>query len=336
MIDLHGASIRRKAVAVAGRGRRPPPGRRIPRTRGYLRVQPWLRGWRTGMQRLVRVARHVEPTAAQRAPPPAAAATSGTHSRQPIFKPEVLAAFDSEAYYRDGVWVFPSVMMDAARVSWLTALRESDEINNRITEQIDWAEDIDWASIGREPPTADEMQGHRTRGGFNTKWQIPDAWWFKREMYASGDRRIPFREGRRPASMPSPYVPATSPMEYHPFLLNALTHPQMLELHQRILRSSSIRFDHCSLVARKPGFAGQAAHSHPYSIPALEQPDAMGMQMCRTLAYPEGFGDDPENPQGGLTVVAGSHLFKNGHLSLGWGDFRCVASRVQSLLLLVQ
>ena len=64
---------------------------------------------------------------------------------------------------------------------------------------------------------------------------------------------------------PSPYVPANVAMEYHPFLLNILTHPQMLELHprgDRILRSNEIRFDHCSLLVRKAGFPGQPTHSH--------------------------------------------------------------------------
>ena len=291
-----------------------------PRGRPWAGIRPCL-AWPPAvgtMQRVERLARHlVQPGATSRLPLAAAAQTSGTHSRQPIFKPEVLAAFDTESYYRDGYWVFPSVMTDAARESWLVALKESDDINNELTKQVDWREDVDWESIGHPPPTPEEIEGLMTRGGFNTKYWIPDRWWFDREMSGTVGRRIPFKPGRRPPSMPSPYVPANVAMEYHPFLLNVLTHPQMLELHQRILRSTEIRFDHCSLLVRKPGFSGQATHSHAYTIPELER-DEMGMQLVRTLAYPEGFGEDRE---GGLTLVDGSHLFNNGHLSLAWGDF---------------
>lgn len=56
---------------------------------------------------------------------PQPARTSGTNSRQPIFKLEALAAFDSESYFREGFWVFPAVMTDAARESWLAARRRA-------------------------------------------------------------------------------------------------------------------------------------------------------------------------------------------------------------------
>ena len=86
------------------------------------------------MRRLDRLARHLAiPDTTGR---PLPARTSGTNSRQPIFKPKVLAAFDSESYYRDGYWVFPSVMTDDARESWLSALQESDAINNDLTKQV--------------------------------------------------------------------------------------------------------------------------------------------------------------------------------------------------------
>ena len=177
-----------------------------PRGRPWAGIRPCL-AWPPAvgtMQRVERLARHlVQPGATSRLPLAAAAQTSGTHSRQPIFKPEVLAAFDTESYYRDGYWVFPSVMTDAARESWLVALKESDDINNELTKQVDWREDVDWESIGHPPPTPEEIEGLMTRGGFNTKYWIPDRWWFDREMSGTVGRRIPFKPGRRPPSMPS-------------------------------------------------------------------------------------------------------------------------------------
>mgnify|MGYP006196975885 CR=1 FL=1 len=81
--------------------------------------------------------------------------------------------------------------------------------------QVDWREDCDWKSIGKEPPTVQEIEGLMTRGGFNTKYWLPDRWWFDRELAGTATgRRIPFKEGRQPASMPSPYVPANVAMEY--------------------------------------------------------------------------------------------------------------------------
>ena len=226
----------------------------------------------------------------------ARASTSGTHSRQPIFRDEVLERFSFEDYSRDGYYVFQGAMTDDARVAWLSALRESDGINNELTRQVDWVNDVDWESIGAKPPTQREVDGLQTRGGFNTKYYINDRWWFDREkagVVELGNRRLPFKPGRMPSSMHVPYVPANVAMDYHPFLQNVLTHPQMIRLHKLILHTESIRFDHCSLLVRKPGFPGQPTHSHAYTTPDLEEPE-MGMQLVRTLCYPGGFGKDRE------------------------------------------
>eukprot|EP01044_Picomonas_judraskeda_P007593 COSAG03_NODE_823_length_5728_cov_3.020075_2_plen_261_part_00 len=228
------------------------------------------------------------------------ASTSGTHSRQPIFHPEVLARFSLEDYQRDGYYVFQGAMTEEARVQWLEALIESDRRNNEITQQVDWRHDVDWASIGAQPPTQDQIDALQTRGGFNTKYYIGDAWWFERErtgLVEQGNRRLPFKPGKMPKSMHVPYVPANVAMDYHPFLQHVLTHPQMIQLHQLLLSTRSIRFDHCSLLVRKPGFQGQPTHSHAYGTPELE--GEMGMRLVRTLCYPGGFGKDREGGECG-------------------------------------
>eukprot|EP01043_Picozoa_sp_COSAG02_P129987 COSAG02_NODE_67616_length_252_cov_1.013072_1_plen_56_part_10 len=52
--------------------------------------------------------------------------------------------------------VFALRHVDIGPINYLAALKESDGINNELTRQVDWREDVDWESIGHAPPTLEE------------------------------------------------------------------------------------------------------------------------------------------------------------------------------------
>jgi hypothetical protein len=85
--------------------------------------------------------------------PAAATHTSGTHSRLQPRGAGCVRLGELLSRWLLGV----SLRTNAARVDWLAALKESDGINNELTRQVDWREDVDWESIGHAPPTLEEI-----------------------------------------------------------------------------------------------------------------------------------------------------------------------------------
>jgi hypothetical protein len=101
--------------------------------------------------------------------------------------------------------------------------------------------------------------------------------------------------------------PENFPCGYEPHIMDMLVHPQMLELHRRML-GDDIRFDHNVALNRRGGYPGGGWHSHPYvedEMGPTDRPPSLGL--VRTLAYPEGFG---AREDGGVKLVPGSHLHR--------------------------
>jgi hypothetical protein len=88
--------------------------------------------------------------------------------------------------------------------------------------------------------------------------------------------------------------------EYNAYLEDLITHPQMLELVNQVL-GKEIRYDHCVTLNRLGGNGGSHWHSHGYA----EDDPRLGF--IRIFFYVNGF----EINDGGLTVVPGSHLFRD-------------------------
>ena len=104
------------------------------------------------------------------------------------------------------------------------------------------------------------------------------------------------------------------PAGHIPFLMNVLSHPQFLELQRMCLGSDDIYFDHHQLLSRPPGYSGSHWHSHRIgagrddcggaTLPEYRTQPNINLTLC----YPRGFEAQGD---GGLKLVAGSHLFRD-------------------------
>ena len=96
-----------------------------------------------------------------------------------------------------------------------------------------------------------------------------------------------------------------------PWLMEALTHPQMAALQEGLHGGGPVRLDHNVMLNRKPGSQGRTWHSHPYDARDSESLDATegrGLRLVRTLAFPDGVR--PED--GGVVgVIPGAHHYKD-------------------------
>lgn len=91
--------------------------------------------------------------------------------------------------------------------------------------------------------------------------------------------------------------------EYDAYLASVIGHPQMVALARSVL-GADIRYDHCVSLNRPGGNGGIHWHSHSYS----EEQPALGF--VRIFFYVNGFTRE----DGGLKVVAGSHLYRDATL----------------------
>ena len=87
--------------------------------------------------------------------------------------------------------------------------------------------------------------------------------------------------------------------ELDDYLESLIGHPQMLTLVKQVI-GEEVRYDHCAVLNRSPGFGGMKWHSHSYS----DEDPSFGF--IRIFFYVNGFSPD----DGGLKVVPGSHLFR--------------------------
>jgi|GEM_PF-548460 hypothetical protein len=216
--------------------------------------------------------------------------------REDLFDMAAVAQqFDYEKFLLDGYAVFTEIMTPRAIEQWMEALQYGQQLNDRLL-QADWSQ-IDWQGLGRTPPpqflTADEID--KALGGSQAVPQKTDE---------AGVRTL------RQHSLFAEYFPAG----HIPFLMNVLTHPQMLQLQRMCLGCEAIYFDHNQLLSRPGGYPGGPWHSHKIGggkddcgSASLDQYKAQPNALL-TLCYPQGFAADND---GGLKIIRGSHLFRD-------------------------
>lgn len=216
--------------------------------------------------------------------------------RKDIFDMSAVAAqFDRASFLNDGYAVLKAVMTPTAVEEWTAALKYGQQLNDRLLTS-DWNE-IDWYGLGRTPPTKSltEDEIDNALGGCQRVPQANDE---------AGVKTL------RQHSVFAEYFPSG----HVRFLMNVLTHPQMLELQRMTLGSDDIYFDHNQLLNRPAGYPGGAWHSHRIGggvdncgIASLSEYETQP-NFNLTLCYPQGFSADED---GGLKLIRGSHLFRD-------------------------
>ena len=203
--------------------------------------------------------------------------------------------FDPERFLSEGYAVLEGVMTDRAREMWVKAAKAGQHINDTLL-QSDWRQ-IDWRALGRTPPDKSL-----------TAIEIENA--------IEGSQQVPQVDDKagvitlRVHSVFAEYFPAG----HVPFLIDVLTHPQMLQLQRMCLGSDNIYFDHNQLLTRPGGYPGSSWHSHPIGA-GRDNCGVADLMEYRaqpntnlTICYPEGFETGKD---GGLKIVKGSHLFRD-------------------------
>eukprot|EP01050_Picozoa_sp_SAG11_P015233 SAG11_NODE_1952_length_4011_cov_3.936605_6_plen_415_part_00 len=294
-----------------------------------------------GAQRLTRVAKHIlipagssgasdtkDPALPAPPVPPTAWKHADWHSagerqaRYPLLDMVAIERmFDRDAFLRDGFAVFPAVMADPAR--WAGSIREVQSLNDAFCVS-DWG-DIDWQRIR----DADVNAGL-------PDWGVPSVPHVELRAQAVGkSQTLPRcmgparsaaagwqldRADRDPGGLQRlrrhGLIPEYFPCGFHDYLMEALYHPQMLAL-QSLLFGTGVpfKFDHSQVITREPGYQGGNWHNHFNGGPSDDagpcmDPRAYGRQrnVIFLFAYPDGFRATDE---GGLKVVAGSHLHRD-------------------------
>ena len=207
----------------------------------------------------------------------------------------VTTQFDAETFLRDGYAVFREIMTADAVDEWTAALIRGQELNDTLLTS-DWSA-IDWHGLGRTPPekslTAEEIKG--ALGGSQKAPQATDE---------AGAQTL------RQHSLFAEYFPAA----HIPFLMNVLTHPHFLQLQRMCLGAQDVYFDHHQLLSRPAGYSGCFWHSHRIGAGRDDCGSATLSEyraqpnINLTLCYPQGFAAPAD---GGLKLVAGSHLFRD-------------------------
>ena len=215
---------------------------------------------------------------------------------EPLFDMSAVAAqFDHDSFLRDGYAVLKEVMTPKTVEEWTAALKHGQQLNDRLLKS-DWTQ-IDWYTLGRTPPTK-SLTVEEINNAFGGSQKVPQS------DDEAGVKTL------RQHSVFAEYFPAG----HVPYLMNVLTHPQMLQLQRMSLGSDAIYFDHNQLLTRPPGYPGGAWHSHKVGggadncgVASLSEYQAQP-NFNLTLCYPQGFeaGDD-----GGLKIIRGSHLFRD-------------------------
>jgi hypothetical protein len=207
----------------------------------------------------------------------------------------VLAQFDADEYFADGYAVLRGVMTPAAVDAWTAAVHLGQALNDRLLVA-DWGA-VDWERLGRRPPTAMVARSaiQAALGGSQLVPQADDE---------AGVKTL------RQHSLFAEYFSAG----HIDYLMDLLTHPQMLELQRLCLVADMVYFDHNQLLNRAPGYKGGGWHSHLIGG-GYDNAGAVGIEDYRrqpnanlTLCYPQGFSADED---GGLKFVRGSHLFRD-------------------------
>ena len=217
-------------------------------------------------------------------------------NREPLFDMSaVTAQFDHASFLRDGYAVLREVMTAKTVEAWTAALKYGQELNDRLLRS-DWSE-IEWEVLGRTPPTK-SLTVEEINNALGGSQKAPQS-----------DDEVGVKTLRQ-HSVFAEYFPAG----HVPYLMNVLTHPQMLQLQRMSLGSDDIYFDHNQLLTRPPGYPGGAWHSHKIgagadncgvaSLPEYQAQPNFNLTLC----YPQGFEAEDD---GGLKIIRGSHLFRD-------------------------
>lgn len=227
--------------------------------------------------------------------------------------------FDHDTFLQDGFAVFPAVMADTAR--WASSIRKVQSLNDEFCVS-DW-DGIDWSSIremdiqaGLPGLSAPSIPTRNLRAQAVGKSQtLPSCMGSSRRQGWQRDRTDGDPGGLQRLRRHG-LIPEYFPCGFDSYLMDALYHPHMIQLQSLLFgKGVPFKFDHAQVITREPGYVGGVWHSHfngdlSDDAGPCAYPFEYGQQrnVIFLFAYPDGFGKTDE---GGLKVVAGSHLHRD-------------------------
>ena len=211
------------------------------------------------------------------------AVASENGQQSPIFRH---VDIDVEAWERDGFMAFPGILTTDACERALASMQALQAKNDAIYLQTDW-NGIDWNRFGL-PPLTKPVTAEQQRslcGGCELSMTppgslFPPGWGAEARARGPGKRFVecpglPLAPGMN--FQTHGFIPASFPLAYDDFALEMATHPQMLQLHSKLIGCDEnlLRFDHSLLMNRNEardaerdragwGGGGRKWHSHPY------------------------------------------------------------------------
>ena len=191
--------------------------------------------------------------------------------------------------------MFEQIILPKALENWTAALQRGQQLNDTLLRG-DWSQ-IDWHGLGRTPPS-ERLTDAAIEQALGGSQAVPQ------ETDVAGVRTL------RHHSVLAEYFPAG----HLPYMMNVITHPNMLELQRMCLGSDAVYFDHNQLLSRPGGYAGGGWHSHEMGsrydnrgVVTVDEYDAQANAIL-TLCYLNGFEAQDD---GGLKIIRGSHLFRD-------------------------
>ena len=190
-----------------------------------------------------------------------------------LLRPEVLAAFDRETFEREGYWVWEGILTDAGRAQWTAALQSLQAMNDTVVSGSDWGA-IDYRSRKIANPDPEKISAESLAtccgGSEQMKFMPPEL---RDYMYQQGlfDQALATDGFEWQGIFPEYF-----PLAYDEFILDiATSHPQMMELFQKVLGERFV-IDHCLMLNRAPESTGRTWHAHAYCAGIDEVEDDIG------------------------------------------------------------
>ena len=221
--------------------------------------------------------------------------------RLPIFDDNRITNIDRRKFLEDGFVLLDGIMTDHGRRAWTAALQLGQQRRDAMIRE-NWITSIDWKSLFRPSPPSVRP----------TAKQIAEAEGCTQEP--PGDESC----GTTTLKNHGIFIDHFS-AGHLPFLMDVMTHPQMLQLQRSLLGCEHVLVDHNSLLNRKAGYQGGAWHSHSMNsknwapMQDLDNgrpvaPEVYDQQpnFVLNLVYPEGFAAKND---GGLKFIPGSRQY---------------------------
>jgi hypothetical protein len=218
--------------------------------------------------------------------------------RQPIFDGERIAQIDRRQFLEDGFVLLDGVMTEHGRRAWATALQRGQAMRDAMIRE-NWLTSIDWQALFRASPPTERPTAEQILAAEGSTQEPP------------GDESC----GTTTLKNHGIFIDHFS-AGHLPFLMDVLTHQQMLQLQRALLGCEHVLLDHNSLLNRKGGYEGGGWHSHSMNsknwAPMREFDDGRPVtpehydrqpNFVLNLVYPEGFAAEDD---GGLKFVPGS------------------------------